>query len=207
MCAVTTVTLSIVNQNNSDNVRYRPGFGEGADKWLIHLKGGGWCVSEKDCADWVSEGYQSGSGNLHYNMTGKGESGKLVSAFKYLQNLTCGVLDPWFFSPPLQLCPRMFVLLQFLPNRAHTHLCTSGIMSINPKKNPNYFNWNIVYTWYCDGGSYVGHHPYPKTAKDSNNQEQTMYMRGSYVFSSIITTLKYEHDMKSAADIMLVCIM
>jgi len=30
---------------------YRPGIGEGASKWLLHLQGGGWCVSTGDCAN------------------------------------------------------------------------------------------------------------------------------------------------------------
>lgn len=29
---------------------YRPGVGAGANKWLLHLQGGGWCTSTGDCA-------------------------------------------------------------------------------------------------------------------------------------------------------------
>ena len=27
----------------------RPGYGNGTDKWIIHLEGGGWCKNESDC--------------------------------------------------------------------------------------------------------------------------------------------------------------
>ena len=27
----------------------RQGSGDGAKKWIVHLEGGGWCVSEEDC--------------------------------------------------------------------------------------------------------------------------------------------------------------
>ena len=29
----------------------REGNGEGASKWILHLEGGGWCASERDCLD------------------------------------------------------------------------------------------------------------------------------------------------------------
>lgn len=51
---------------------FRKGFGHGKKRWLIHLKGGGWCESETDCAEWVEAGYQSGSGDLPHNITGEG---------------------------------------------------------------------------------------------------------------------------------------
>ncbi len=28
---------------------FRAGQGVGANKWIIHLEGGGWCVNESDC--------------------------------------------------------------------------------------------------------------------------------------------------------------
>ena len=28
---------------------YEKGWGTGADGWMIHLQGGGWCVNEQDC--------------------------------------------------------------------------------------------------------------------------------------------------------------
>ena len=27
----------------------RPGYGNGTDKWILHLGGGGWCFNESDC--------------------------------------------------------------------------------------------------------------------------------------------------------------
>ena len=27
----------------------RPGTGDGANKWVLHLMGGGWCLSSEDC--------------------------------------------------------------------------------------------------------------------------------------------------------------
>lgn len=45
---------------------------ESSDKWIIHLKGGGWCDSNARCADWVNSGYQSGTGTLPANRSGLG---------------------------------------------------------------------------------------------------------------------------------------
>jgi len=142
--------LGVCLDGSQPGFYHRPGFGSGENRWLIHLKGGGWCHSPEDCATWVSTGYQAGSDNLPYNFTGK------------------------------------------------------GIMSVNPIKNPNYFNWNIVYVDYCDGGSYVGYKGEPSTWKDKYGEKQTVYTRGSLVFKSVIKTLKFEHNMGSAEDILLV---
>ena len=32
----------------------RAGFGDGASKWLLHLKGGGWCASTPTCYERIS---------------------------------------------------------------------------------------------------------------------------------------------------------
>lgn len=31
---------------------------ESANKWIVHLKGGGWCTTKDECANWVKIGFQ-----------------------------------------------------------------------------------------------------------------------------------------------------
>lgn len=41
---------------------HRKGVGVSADKWLIHMKGGGWCTTDAECAGWVTQRFQAGTG-------------------------------------------------------------------------------------------------------------------------------------------------
>jgi len=79
---------------------FRPGKESGANKWILHFEGGGWC---------------------------------------YL-----GVEDCY--------------------NRSHSHLGSSstwsstqafyGALSPDQQTNPAFYNWNMVFLKYCDGGSF-----------------------------------------------------
>lgn len=88
-----------------------------SDKWLIHLKGGGWCATEEECAKWVKVDFQAGTG---------AQSG-----------------DPVYFTDDG---------VDSLPD----NITGVGVMSVDPSVNPEFFDWNSVYVWYCDGGSYMG---------------------------------------------------
>ena len=79
----------------------RKGSGSGADKWILHLEGGGWCVNETNCYD--------------RSMTMLGSS------------------KMWPASVSI-----------------------GGFLSDNSTVNPDFYNWNIVYLMYCDGGSFAG---------------------------------------------------
>ncbi|KAM0026850.1 putative pectinacetylesterase/NOTUM [Helianthus debilis subsp. tardiflorus] len=52
--------------------QFDKGFGEGVDKWLIHIQGGGWCESKKSCLLRVNKTNGVGSSTLmqKFNFTG-----------------------------------------------------------------------------------------------------------------------------------------
>ncbi|KAI3680006.1 hypothetical protein L2E82_50743 [Cichorium intybus] len=52
--------------------QFDKGFGEGVDKWLIHIQGGGWCESTKSCLKRVnmSNGVGSSTRMQKFNFTG-----------------------------------------------------------------------------------------------------------------------------------------
>ncbi|KQJ97730.1 pectin acetylesterase 9 isoform X4 [Brachypodium distachyon] len=58
----------------------------------------------------------------------------------------------------------------------------SGVLSDDPAKNPDFYNWNRVKLRYCDGGSFAG---------DSEfiNGTSIIYMRGQRIWDAIITDL------------------
>lgn len=118
--------------------------GARANKWMVHLKGGGWCVTDDECAGWVESHYQSGTGpgaNLPNNFTGV------------------------------------------------------GILSVDPEVNPNFFDWNVAYVWYCDGGSYSG----DRATQQYNNQ--TVFFRGKHILDGVMRTLAHDHGMHAANEV------
>ena len=134
--------------------------GTGENRWLIHLKGGGWCTTDEECAGWVSNAFQSGSGKQASD-----SDGQIVFEGHWLPaNTSAG----------------------------------EGIMSIDPDINPLFFDWNIVYVWYCDGSSYTGDTTYAKTAFG-----QTMYYRGSHIVPGVISTLIDDNHLDEADIVML----
>ena len=79
----------------------RQGSGDGANKWMLHLMGGGWCSSTADC----------------YSRT----STILGGTTDFLERME-------FF----------------------------GKFSSDNEVNPDFYNWNVVYLIYCDGGVFAG---------------------------------------------------
>ena len=78
------------------------GSGSGANKWILHQEGGGWCYSTEDC--------------LERSKTALGSS-------SYWKN----TID------------------------------IGGIFSDLETVNGEFYNWNVVYMGYCDGGSFSGY--------------------------------------------------
>ena len=78
------------------------GIGSGANKWILHQEGGGWCNTTEDC--------------LSRSKTRLGSS------------------KDW--SPIILL---------------------GGIFSDNETVNGEFYNWNVVFLGYCDGGSFSGY--------------------------------------------------
>jgi len=120
----------------------RKGSGSGADKWILHLGGGGWCANETNC----------------YNRS-----------------------TTWLGSS--KMWPASVGI--------------GGFLSDNSTVNPDFYNWNIVYLMYCDGGSFAG------SVKDPIHVNgKPVYFRGQQILKSDLDDL-LASGMKSASEIIL----
>lgn len=78
------------------------GSGSGANKWILHQEGGGWCHTTENCLD--------------RSKTDLGSS-----------------------------------------NNWKSSIFLGGIFSDEETVNGEFYNWNVVYLGYCDGGSFAGY--------------------------------------------------
>lgn len=46
----TTYPLAKCLDGSQPGFYFEPGYGSGANNWIVHTQGGGWCVSDGDCA-------------------------------------------------------------------------------------------------------------------------------------------------------------
>uniref|UniRef100_A0A452YTP3 Pectin acetylesterase n=1 Tax=Aegilops tauschii subsp. strangulata TaxID=200361 RepID=A0A452YTP3_AEGTS len=58
----------------------------------------------------------------------------------------------------------------------------SGVLSNDPARNPDFYNWNRVKLRYCDGGSFAGD-------SEFRNGSSVIYMRGQRIWDAIIADL------------------
>ncbi|CAN4128318.1 unnamed protein product [Withania somnifera] len=58
----------------------------------------------------------------------------------------------------------------------------SGMLSNDPKSNPEFYNWNRVYVRYCDGGSFTGD-------VEAVNPDSGLHYRGARIFKAIMEEL------------------
>ena len=61
---------------------------------------------------------------------------------------------------------------------------TEGILSPNKKDNKHFYNWNVAYVKYCDGGSYSGNRSEPVKVEG-----KLIYFRGKRILSAIVDDL------------------
>ena len=54
----------------------------------------------------------------------------------------------------------------------------------DPKVNPDFYNWNVAYLGYCDGGSYAGTVSAPVVVGNT-----TIHYRGRYILDAFIDKL------------------
>ncbi|XP_050391636.2 uncharacterized protein LOC126810545 isoform X2 [Patella vulgata] len=59
-----------------------------------------------------------------------------------------------------------------------------GLMSSNPKINPDFYQWNIVEFLYCDGSSFLGN-----LSKPINYHGKELYLSGAVIFEIIVEHL------------------
>uniref|UniRef100_A0A7N0U6U2 Pectin acetylesterase n=1 Tax=Kalanchoe fedtschenkoi TaxID=63787 RepID=A0A7N0U6U2_KALFE len=98
---------------------FSPGFGTGANSWLIQFEGGGWCYNVRSC--------------VYRKKSRRGSS-----------------------------------------NYMEKELPFQGILSNDPQRNPDFFNWNRVKLRYCDGASFTG---------DSSDPAHQLEFRGQRIWS------------------------
>jgi hypothetical protein len=72
------------------------------------------------------------------------------------------------------------------------------IYSGDPLKNPTFYNWNVAFLWYCDGGSYAGDLTDPYVFNGT-----TLYSRGARIWESTLQHLEKNHNLKSSKEVVL----
>jgi hypothetical protein len=76
----------------------------------------------------------------------------------------------------------------------------SGPMDNDPAVNPEFYNYNRVVLYYCDGGSFSGNKDEPFHYAPTN---QTLYFRGARVLDAMLDTLIADHNLGKATDVLL----
>merc|ERR1719409_2465874 len=76
----------------------------------------------------------------------------------------------------------------------------SGPMDSDPSINPEFAGFNRVVLWYCDGASFSGMRREPYHYKPTN---QTLYFRGRFVLDAILETLRADHGLAKAKEVLL----
>eukprot|EP01102_Stenamoeba_stenopodia_P020799 TRINITY_DN823_c0_g1_i2.p1 TRINITY_DN823_c0_g1~~TRINITY_DN823_c0_g1_i2.p1 ORF type:complete len:355 (+),score=96.32 TRINITY_DN823_c0_g1_i2:357-1421(+) len=75
---------------------------------------------------------------------------------------------------------------------------TLGLLSSNPTINPDFYNWNMAYFIYCDGGSFSGNVDGPVTVGNS-----TIYYRGHAVLTALVEDLLNNQGLSSAESVLI----
>ncbi|CAI5523687.1 unnamed protein product [Closterium sp. Naga37s-1] len=166
-------------------IHLSPGWGRGANNWLIYLEGGGWCNSEEECA--------------HRAATHLGSSKRMGGLMAF-----GGILshDPTVNPGALKVNPGALKVnpgaLKVNPGALRVN---PGALKVNPgalKVNPGFYNWNLVFVRYCDGASYLG---------DTNEPVQTnnglVFFRGRRIFDAVTRYLVSHHGMGAASLVLL----
>jgi hypothetical protein len=119
------------------------GSGSGADKWILHQGGGGWCDTAADCLE---------------------RSRGVFGSSSY-----------WNSSVDI----------------------VGGIFSDDEAVNGEFYNWNVVYLGYCDGGSFAGYLEDPLEVDGTK-----LYIRGRPILLALIEHLM-QNGMQNATDVIL----
>ncbi len=88
-----------------------------------------------------------------------------------------------------------------LGSSKHYPMCESkkhfiAYLDNNPDNNPTFYDWNIIYVKYCDGGSYAS-----DAVAEYNGKK--LYFKGKNIRTAIITHLLEKNNMKNANNIVL----
>jgi len=75
----------------------------------------------------------------------------------------------------------------------------SGIMDSTAGVNPEFYNYNRVVLYYCDGASFSGNRDEPYFYNKTN---QTLYFRGARILDAMLDTLVQDHGLGKATDVL-----
>lgn len=131
----------------------------GANNWIVHMEGGGWCTSESDCL--ARAGSTLGSSSqwpptLSANIVPK------PKAFP-----TPAPLPPPSSTPPNSwtvgvdkglVCFIEIIIFCFFESPLRNQLCCSlgGLLSDDPAQNPNFYDWyELLVVVCCECGLWV----------------------------------------------------
>ena len=67
----------------------------------------------------------------------------------------------------------------------------TGILSHSRENNPAFYNWNLVFVRYCDGGSFSGDSGKPEITISGNK----IHFRGYKIFQAVISHLVKNHEL------------
>lgn len=151
------------------------GDGDGANKFIIHHMGGGWCTSLENC----------------YSRATDSQYG---SSKDWIENVVCetdteysnGVKGP---SPTSDKGS--------VPCNADGGM--RGLLSPFPNENPLTYNWNKVFIGYCDGGSFGGNVEKPVSVNKNGKEE--VFFKGKVILDAVYDSLLDKQDMKKATDV------
>ncbi|GAB5037332.1 notum homolog [Nannochloropsis oceanica] len=73
-----------------------------------------------------------------------------------------------------------------------------GKLSNSADRNPSFYNWNIVFVRYCDGGYFSGDVSEPVIYMD-----KPLYFRGAYIHRALLEDLMDRMDMAEATDVVI----
>ena len=71
-----------------------------------------------------------------------------------------------------------------------------GLLSPDPKYNPDFHNWTFVFIGYCDGSSFTGNRVMPLKVKD-----KTLYFRGKLIMKALIDEFMRTKGLRNATEV------
>eukprot|EP00946_MAST-07B_sp_MAST-7B-sp1_P001554 g1554.t1 len=73
-----------------------------------------------------------------------------------------------------------------------------GILDPDPKRNPNFHDWNLVWVPYCDGTSWSGNQANPVFVEN-----KTIWYRGRANMRALVAALCRDQGMRAASDVLI----
>ncbi|CAI7813603.1 unnamed protein product [Closterium sp. NIES-54] len=80
----------------------------------------------------------------------------------------------------------------------HLAVLFKGILSPVRRRNPNFYDWNLVVPLYCDGGGYAGRAGWKKV-----NDSTSIFMDGWRIMKAVLSDLMDHRGLNSATQVLL----